>query len=336
MHESNSSIDHVLSIGCLQNIARGSQNGWKSRYFVSECKSSKKHRFSPELIALSYEVKRLYKRYRATMNQQDNLIYKKQVRLYHIEIQKEIKQTNVNSIKRSTNKGKTAWAIINKFKKCLSIASICIKHNGSLITSGSAVADIFNTHFKEVLTTDSGSKSTQNVRMTAEASDNSYNHNCNIFLKPIDKKEYYEIISKITKKKSAGYDEVPANILKHASVYLMMPLIFLINMSFETGVFPEVLKKAIISPAFKSGDKEHVGNYRPISNLSVFSKLFENAFCNRLLNYLDKFDYLDNCQHGFRKHRSTSTAVSNFVNQLMAEDGKERRLWCLLRLHQSL
>jgi hypothetical protein len=103
-----------------------------------------------------------------------------------------------------------------------------------------------------------------------------------------------------------------------------MPLIFLINLSFETGVFPETLKKAIISPVLKSGDKRDVGNYRPISNLSVFSKLFENAFCNRLISYLDKFNLLDNCQHGFRKDRNTSTAVSNFVNQLMASK-KEKK-----------
>jgi hypothetical protein len=139
-----------------------------------------------------------------------------------------------------------------------------------------------------------------------------------IFLKPIDRKEYYEIISKITKKKSPGYDEVPANILKHASVHLLSPLVFLTNLSFETGTFPEVLKKSIVSPVFKSGDREHMGNYRPISSLSVFSKLFENAFCNRLVNYLDKFDYLDNCQHGFRKNMSTTTAVSDFVNRLMS------------------
>jgi hypothetical protein len=48
-------------------------------------------------------------------------------------------------------------------------------------------------------------------------------------------------------------------------------------MSIITGVFPEHLKYAVIHPLFKSGDKADITNYRPISMLTVFSKILEKV-----------------------------------------------------------
>ena len=52
-------------------------------------------------------------------------------------------------------------------------------------------------------------------------------------------------------------------------------LVFLINLYICEGVFPEKLKLAKVSPVFKKGNKSDMNNYRPISVLSVISKILE-------------------------------------------------------------
>ncbi|XP_065663014.1 uncharacterized protein LOC136085618 [Hydra vulgaris] len=88
--------------------------------------------------------------------------------------------------------------------------------------------------------------------------------------------------------KSAGFDKINVNVVK--SVYhIIEPLLFhIFNLSFKTGIVPEKLKIARITPVFKSGDDSIISNYRPISILPCFSKLLERIMYNRLFNYLSE------------------------------------------------
>ena len=60
----------------------------------------------------------------------------------------------------------------------------------------------------------------------------------------------------------------------------------------EQGIFPDEMKIARIIPLFKSGDKQNVSNYRPISLLPQFSKILEKIFNNRLINFLNSNNLL--------------------------------------------
>lgn len=93
----------------------------------------------------------------------------------------------------------------------------------------------------------------------------------------------------------------------------------------------------IIVPLHKKCDKTEVSTYMPLALQSVFSKLIENAYSIRLVSFLEKNLLLSECQHGCRKKRSTTTAISNFVNQLMSAMQKNFHfLWNFLRLLQNL
>ena len=62
-----------------------------------------------------------------------------------------------------------------------------------------------------------------------------------------------------------------------------------VNLSFEQGIFPDLLKTAEVTPLHKKESKlDHI-NYRPISLLSVFSKIYEKL----ILIYTRIYDYLD-------------------------------------------
>ena len=57
---------------------------------------------------------------------------------------------------------------------------------------------------------------------------------------------------------------------------------------FDQGSYPARLKFSLIRPIYKSGDRSAASNYRPISLLPVFSKFFEKAMYNRLLDHFNK------------------------------------------------
>lgn len=84
-----------------------------------------------------------------------------------------------------------------------------------------------------------------------------------------------------------------------------------------SGIFPESLKIAKIIPVYKSNDPQLKTNYRPISLLPVFSKIFEKIAYNRLVFYLEDNKFLEDIQHGFRKNRSTVTAAVSFIESII-------------------
>ena len=74
-----------------------------------------------------------------------------------------------------------------------------------------------------------------------------------------------------------GWDEIPAYLGKQCIDTFIRPLTCIINKSLHDGVFPSELKLARLVPIFKGGDSSNIGNYRPISVLSFFSKIFEKV-----------------------------------------------------------
>ena len=93
-------------------------------------------------------------------------------------------------------------------------------------------------------------------------------------------------------------------------------LTYIINLSFQSGVFPASLKKSIIVPLYKKPNSKQIDNIRPISLLSVFSKIFEKCMKVRLVNYLHSIIFQNIAQFGFTKGKSTEDALINVVNKI--------------------
>ncbi|CAG9121615.1 unnamed protein product [Plutella xylostella] len=88
-------------------------------------------------------------------------------------------------------------------------------------------------------------------------------------------------------------------------------------MCFKNGVFPDLFKKSLIHPIHKGGNRDVVGNYRPISVLPALSKILEKLMNSRLTNYLEKENLISNSQFGFRAGRSTEDAVSSLTEYIV-------------------
>ena len=89
-----------------------------------------------------------------------------------------------------------------------------------------------------------------------------------------------------------------------------------INLSMSTGQFPDRLKVARIVPLPKAKNHTNVGNYRPISVLNIFSKIFEKHAYRQLYFYFDSKGILNDSQYGFRRGRSTSQAILRHTNSI--------------------
>ena len=91
--------------------------------------------------------------------------------------------------------------------------------------------------------------------------------------------------------KSAGYDDISFNVVKNCFGVLHKPLLHIFNLPLQTGIFPDKLKIARVTPLFKEGENYELGNYRPISVLPCFSKILEKVMYNRLYKYLNSILY---------------------------------------------
>ena len=96
-------------------------------------------------------------------------------------------------------------------------------------------------------------------------------------------------------------------------------------MSVEQGIYPSKLKLAKVIPIYKSNDESDPSNYRPISLLSVFNRIFEKMMYNRLKAFLEKFGILHESQYGFREKRSTEHAILEIINQI--QTNMDRKLY---------
>ena len=76
------------------------------------------------------------------------------------------------------------------------------------------------------------------------------------------------------------------------------------NACISTGYFPKVLKTAEVVPIFKKGEKEFRSNYRPISILNLFAKLFEKCLLDQLNKYFVSNNLISPNQYGFMKNCS--------------------------------
>ena len=146
-----------------------------------------------------------------------------------------------------------------------------------------------------------------------------------MFLTPVTIEELNGIISSLNSNRSPGLDGISARVLKLMAPAVLLLLTSLVNLSFESGVFPDCLKIVKVCPIFKGGTSNDINNYRPISILPVISKVYERAMFNRLFSFVDKLLYRR--QFGFRPKFSTVLALAEMTEKL--RESYKRQQFCI-------
>jgi len=85
----------------------------------------------------------------------------------------------------------------------------------------------------------------------------------------------------------------------------------------SSGIFPCRLKYVEVVPLFQKGDKKDMSNYRPVSLLTAFSKVFEKVIYVGLYQHLISHGVLVNEQFGFKAKSSTTKATFNLINEIL-------------------
>ena len=128
-----------------------------------------------------------------------------------------------------------------------------------------------------------------------------------------DPSEISEIIAKLATGKAS---DIHIKIIKKGSHIISPILSKYYNILMHAGIFPDVLKTGKITPIFKKGDSELLENYRPISTLPIFGKIFEKVIYSRLYSFFTSQSLLYDKQFGFRKSHSTSHALNHSVTHI--------------------
>ena len=137
-------------------------------------------------------------------------------------------------------------------------------------------------------------------------------HNISITPKMVKK-----VIMNLDSSKASGPDCIPVLVLKNCEPELSYILAKLFNKFLKESCFPDCWKVSSVVPVFKNvGERSTAKNYRPVSLLSVVSKVFEKLVNNRIVDHLEKCGLFSDFQYGFRSSRSTAdllTVVSDRI-----------------------
>ena len=132
---------------------------------------------------------------------------------------------------------------------------------------------------------------------------------------PVSAGDIHDLLLSFENKK-CSVELVPICVYKYLSPIISPILCNLVNKSVLTGKFPDSLKIAKIIPLYKGGDRSACKNYRPISILPFFSKIFEKAVLKQLYHYFEIKKIFCAEQFGFRKNKSTLQSSVKFMQYL--------------------
>ena len=116
-----------------------------------------------------------------------------------------------------------------------------------------------------------------------------------------------KVIMSVDLSKASGPDCIPLVVLKNCEPELSCILAELFNKSFKESCFPDCWKVSSVVPVFKNvGERSTAKNYRPVSLLSVVSKVFEKLVNNRIVDHLEKCGLFSDFRYSFSSSRSTA------------------------------
>ena len=124
------------------------------------------------------------------------------------------------------------------------------------------------------------------------------------------------LIRHLNPNKASGSDGISGHMLLLCDNSIVLPLKIIFKNILETSSYPDIWKRANVTPIFKKNDKQVIQNYRPISLLPIIGKMFEKVIFNNLYNYLNDNNLITKNQSGFRPGDSTSNQLLYLVNEI--------------------
>ena len=259
-----------------------------------------------------HRIRRMYNRNKTTENRNLLKIVSKRYKTVMKQNINRFKTERISKLKNLKNaKPKEFWKIINSTDKKEQFSP--------------PLEDLY-AYFKDVNAQKYDEEPQANTEMYNSQEFITINEEINM---PITEAEIYTAIKNLKNGKSSGPDNVLNEHLKYTADLMMPVYTQVFNLIFDSGLIPENWTMGNILPIYKNkGDKNMPENYRPITLLSCFGKLFTAVINNRLNKLAEQVEIISSCQAGFRKGFSTveNIFIINSLIDLLKAKGK--KLYC--------
>ena len=286
-----------------------------------------------------YVRSRLRNKYWVEPSAENKAAYKKQ-RNKCVKIRRKSIKRYMNKIsEKGIETNKSFWNFIKPFttnKGMIANKDITLIDGKNVITDEYELSQIFNKHYINIVEKSCGNKPNKIGTTLGSLNDsdvidriiksyqnhpsvlktkNKFGSDLNSFdFQQIKAPEVKKLLKEIDIKKAVGVDTIPPKLIKIGADIIAEPLTQAINCCLRQGIFPENAKVASVVPLDKGKpDKYDVLNYRPVSILNAFSKIYEKVIKNQLASYLDK--YFSPFISAYRKSYSTQQVLIRLLEE---------------------
>lgn len=195
------------------------------------------------------------------------------------------------------------WAYINAKRGTTRIGGLMKGDDDVLYDTPKCIVNAFASYFSSVYTTSSDS-----INLICEPPLQMLD------LPTIDERVIVASVKKLKNRMTSGPDRIPSFLVKDCCAAFVPALLRLFNLAMSTSTFPAVWKQARVCPVLKAGDTSMISNYRPISVLCNFAKVFEMSVYAHVFPRVR--DHIAIEQHGFFPNRSVVTNLTTIAQYL--------------------
>jgi hypothetical protein len=245
------------------------------------------------------------------------------------KIKRKMKMYYKKILEENKNNSKKCWSVLHQALGKLNSKSSFPKTfliNNSQISDTREIAEGFNNFFSNI-----GFQTSHNVPQTNKHF-SSYMPNKQLhsmFLEQVEPSDVISSVNKLKPKSSSGHDGFSTKILKDTIENIIEPITYIVNQSFNKGVFPDEMKIAKVIPIYKTTEKNLLKNYRPVSLLPAFSKLLEKLMYTKLMAFLTKNNILYKHQYGFRPKHCTVHPIMHLLSHCANASSKPEQEFTL-------
>ena len=207
------------------------------------------------------------------------------------------------------------WKYVNSKRESKGLPNI-MHYDNNALNDGKAIVDAFADYFKTFYKLPSD--------ITVNLTDQTPLNLNSIDFTVLD---IYKAISNLKSKGCVGPDGVPPILLKKCPCIFAFILKVIFDKSLAEGIFPDLWKLAFVSPIHKSGPKNLITNYRPISLLSVIPKLFESIIVDKIKPLI--YTHISPKQFGFVGRRNIEANLSSLTHYIMKSLNEKKRVDCI-------
>ena len=278
---------------------------------------------------------KLFKKFIKTIDPVVHSAYKK-MRNHVSRVKQQAKKNYYQSLFKNSANSSNTWKYVNelirKQPKVKTNLPLSIKVNEKTITEPEKICNEMNRYFVNIGHKLAEKKKNVNSKNTIKC--NSKRQVNSMILSPTGKYEIIEIINSFNEKKAAGHEDIPIILIKRSKFIIADFLARSYNFYMQTGIYPNILKIAKVTAVHKGHKSNESNNYRPISVLSPFNKIFETIIFRRLSKFWDKYKLFTPFQFGFRSGHSTTLAVNQLLESILYQND-QNNLTCAIFIDLS-